>query len=145
MTPSVWPNFSIEELTCHCGCGQMKMNADAMSIFVKVRQFFGAPWTITSAYRCPAHDAQVGTSSTPGAGPHVLGVALDLNIYGDELDRLMGIIYHDLKGLITGKGLMQIAGTDPNKRLLHLDVVKPGEMPNHPRPGIWTYPSLGGG
>lgn len=143
-TPSPWPYFSLEELICPCGCRQMKMNADFMAKAVKLRQFYGAPWTITSGYRCPEHDAKVGTSATPGAGPHTTGRALDINIFSEGLDRFMGIIYHELKGLVTGKGLMQIPGTPPAYRLLHIDDWQPGEFPCHPRPALWTYPATGG-
>lgn len=143
-TPSAWEYFSLEELTCHCGCGQMKMQADAMKKFVKLRRFFGGPLIVTSGYRCPEYDAKIGTSGSPGSGPHTEGVALDINIFGDDLDKLMGIVYHELKGIFTGKGIMQVPGTSLNKRLLHLDSLPTGN-PIHPRPGLWSYPPFGGG
>ncbi len=135
MTASPWEYFSLEELTCHCGCGQMKMQHDFMEKAVKIRRFFGGPLVVTSGYRCPEHDAKIGTSGSPGSGPHAQGRAFDINIFGDELDRLMGIIYHDLKGLITGKGLMQIPGTSLKSRLLHIDDLEPGDnLPVHSSP-----------
>ena len=33
---------------------------------------------VTSGYRCRQHDANVGTSSRPGAGPHRTGIAADI-------------------------------------------------------------------
>ncbi len=136
-TPSPWPYFSIEELTCHCGCGQMKMNADFMEKMVKIRKFYNQPITVTSGYRCPEHDGEVGTSSTPGSGPHTLGRAMDINIYGNDLIELLEVIGKTDE--ITGIGLDQKHGMAPSARLLHVDDIGKGEMAEHMRPAIWTY------
>lgn len=135
-TPSPWDYFSVEELSCPC-CGVMGMNADAMAKFVKLRQFYG-PLHVNSAYRCPKHDAAVGTSTTPGAGPHTLGRAIDFKIPAGEADAFMALVYKT--GLFTGKGLDERQSIADGARFIHLDDLGPGEFPAHVRPALWSYP-----
>lgn len=130
-TPSPWEHFSVEELSCRCGCGEMKMNADFMDKAVKLRKFYGKALIVTSGYRCPAHDEQVGTSYHPGSGPHVEGRALDFSIEGADA---LSLIKQALQlGLFTGFGLAQ-KGAD---RFMHIDDLE--DRPEHPRPFVWTY------
>jgi len=136
-TPSPWEYFSVEELSCKCGCGQMKMNADFMDKAVKIRKFYNVPLIINSAYRCPEYDAKVGSSSEPGAGPHTMGRALDIGINGSDLYAFLACLFK--LGLTTGIGLEQKPATPPLDRFCHIDDLKPGEFPKHFRPNIWTY------
>ena len=137
MTPSPWTYFSVEELSCHCGCGQMKMNADFMDKVVKFRQFYG-PLIVNSAYRCEAHDSAVGTSTTPGSGPHTMGRAIDFKVTASESFAFMAAA---LKlGLFSGYGLDERQSIQDEARFIHCDDLKPGEFPSHARPGCWTYP-----
>lgn len=137
-TPSAWDYFSVEELKCHCGkCSTWFMNADFMEKMVKIRKFYNRPLTVTSGYRCPEHDGDIGTSASPGSGPHTLGRALDINIWGNDLIELLEVI--GKLDLITGIGLDQKHGQAPSARLLHVDDIGKGEQPGHPRPAIWTY------
>lgn len=130
-TPSPWENFSVEELTCRCGCGQAKMNADFMDKAVKLRKFYGRPLVVTSGYRCPAHDEKVGTSGTPGAGPHTEGRALDFAVDGNDARILLESAFK--LGLFMGFGLNQKG----EGRFVHIDDLE--DAPEHPRPFLWTY------
>jgi zinc D-Ala-D-Ala carboxypeptidase len=133
-TPSPWKFFSMEELSCRCGCGQMGMNADFMEKMVKLRLHFGRPLIVTSAYRCPAWDKKVSGSTRPGAGPHTSGHAVDVNVYGE--DALGYIKKAQELGLFTGFGFAQKG--EARSRFVHLDDLTAQEA-GVPRPGVWTY------
>lgn len=75
MVSTAWQYFSTEELQCQCGCGQMKMDPGFMDKLVSLRRALG-PLSLTSAYRCPSHNAKV--SSTGLSGPHTTGRAVDI-------------------------------------------------------------------
>ena len=133
-TPSPWKFFSVEELRCKCGCGAMNMNADFMEKMVKLRLHFGFPLIVTSAFRCPAWDAKVGSSARAGAGPHTTGHAMDINVWGER-----GLVFVKKAvelGLFAGIGLMQKGET--RGRFIHIDDLTEAEA-IAPRPGLWTY------
>lgn len=132
MTPSAWEYFSNEELACRCGtCKTWFMQADFMEKIVKLRKFYGKPLVVTSAYRCPAHDEGVGSSGTPGSGPHTQGRAMDFAIDGEEARQLLKCAFQ--LDLFTGFGVNQKG----ENRFLHFDDIE--NAPGHPRPFLWTY------
>jgi uncharacterized protein YcbK (DUF882 family) len=114
----------------------MEMNADFMEKIVKLRKHFGFPMIVTSAFRCPEWDAKVGSSVRPGGGPHTLGHAMDVNVYGERA-RLLIAKADDLGGF-TGLGIMQKTGLGASERFIHLDDLTATEA-QAPRPGLWTY------
>lgn len=130
-TPSPWEYFSIEELSCRCGCGKSFMNADFMEKAVKLRKFYGKPLVVTSGYRCLEHDRKVGTSGSPGAGPHTEGRALDFAVDGPDALALLEAAFK--LGIFMGFGLNQKG----EGRFLHVDDLE--NKPEHPRPFLWTY------
>ncbi len=126
MTPSRWTYFSVEELTCRCGCGQMKMDGDFMLKLVALRDLVGFSMPITSAYRCPAHNAKV--SSTGFTGPHTTGKAVDVLINrGRARELIKQALWMDFAGV----GAKQHGGD--SGRIVHLDMVPGAER-------LWTYP-----
>lgn len=127
MAPTKWGYFSAEELTCRCGCGQMKMDNDFMLWLVALRDCFGMSMPVTSGYRCPAHNASV--SSTGNAGPHTTGKAVDVLIARGKATQLVRLA---LEMGVRGVGI-KAHGPDSG-RIVHLDML--------PRPEqiIWTYP-----
>jgi uncharacterized protein YcbK (DUF882 family) len=124
MTHSAWQYFTMEELTCKCGCERMGMKNDFMSTLVYMRRILGFPFHVTSAYRCPEHNAKV--SSTGLTGPHTTGKAIDIAISHQNAYRLVSMA---LDQGITGVGVSQ-KGTN---RFIHLDWL------DEPRPRIWSY------
>lgn len=130
-TPSPWEYFSVEELACRCGCGQMRMNADFMDKIVKLRKFHNAPLPVNSGYRCPEYDRKVGSSTKPGFGPHTEGRAIDFGVMGKEALNLFSEAQK--LGLFTGFGLNQ---KGPG-RFIHVDDLE--DAADHPRPYVWTY------
>lgn len=137
-TPSPWKYFSIEELSCRCGCGQMKMNADFMEKVVRVRLHYGYPMIVTSGYRCPEHDKKVGHSVRTGVGPHTYGHALDFLIYGDRVRLFLEKAFQ--LGLFTGFGLDQRISIPLYQRYVHFDDLLSSEANGAPRPHLWSYP-----
>jgi len=125
-TPSQWRNFTVEELTCRCGCGQMKMDPGFMAHLETLRLVFGEPMTVTSGYRCPAHNASV--SSTGDGGPHTTGKAVDIQISGVAAARLARMAMNmNFRGI----GLRQHGPV--GQRIVHLDeILRPEQI-------IWTY------
>jgi len=125
-----WPHFSAAELTCHCGCGRMEMDADFMSLLEMLRTAYGKPMTVTSGFRCPMHNLQA--SGTGLSGPHVTGKAVDLHVAGEDAFRLLAMA---VSFGFTGIGVSQ---REPhNARFLHLDTIEKG--PGRPRSTLWSY------
>ena len=108
----------------------MDMDADFMERLEQLRVAFDKPMTVTSAFRCPNHNAQV--SSTGLTGPHVTGKSVDIAVSGhDAFDLLALAFLHNFTGL----GISQRG--PHNKRFIHLDTIENG--PGRPRPTIWSY------
>lgn len=121
-------HFSPAELRCHCGnCDStgFEMRPQTMEKFEKLREITQLPLIISSAYRCPEHNARV--SSTGLDGPHTTGQALDLTCSSQVAYRIIKIAL-DLG--FTGIGVCQ---TGPN-RFIHLD-----DIEGKPRPNVWSY------
>ena len=80
MTASAWLHFTVEELSCQCGCGAgpEMMDHRFMQSMVALREECGFPFPVTSAYRCPAHNAAVSKTGT--TGPHTTGKAIDIGV-----------------------------------------------------------------
>ncbi len=84
--PLSWPapNFSPSELACK-HCGRVKISTDALIRLQNLRDVLGKPLRITSAYRCPVHNANVGGAPL---SQHKLGKAFDITTRGySEADR----------------------------------------------------------
>ena len=113
---SPWPYFSMEELSCHCGCGQMKMDSDFMENLVEMREELGFPMKITSGYRCPEYNAQVST--TGGDGPHTTGRAVDIALTPWSAAQLLELGYS--RGYIRGVGVHMPSKNDTVK-FIHID------------------------
>lgn len=67
-------NFSVDELTCKCGCGACAMNADFMVKLQKVRDQVGR-MIIDSGFRCETWNAKVGGANH---SYHKVGRAADI-------------------------------------------------------------------
>lgn len=77
-------NFSAAELSCRCGCGLDAVTAGVvterrylewLTMLEAIRRDYGHPMTVTSAYRCPAHNRRVGGAS---GSQHTVGIAVDV-------------------------------------------------------------------
>ena len=126
-------NFSVDEMMCHCGCGEDSMDMDFMDILQNIREDMNRPLKISSAVRCAEHNSVV--SSTGIFGPHVPRtdgtMASDILISGADALRLVDIAR---KHGISGVGISQ---RGPHaKRFIHIDTLSDDK---HPRPTMWSY------
>jgi uncharacterized protein YcbK (DUF882 family) len=101
------------------------MDPDFMDDLQALRSLSAFPFKITSAYRCPDHNAAV--SSTGRDGPHTTGRAVDISIRGAQAFKL---VCHATAAGFTGLGVNQKGGG----RFIHID-----KSETHPRPAVWSY------
>ena len=118
-----WKNFALDEFKCSC-CSKVKIDAAMIDLVQSARDVLG-PLSITSAYRCPSHNASV--SKTGESGPHTTGHALDIGVK-DSRHRKQLIDYFSPK--VSGLGIA--------KTFIHIDLLDKHngfEM----RPNAWLY------
>ncbi|HAT3959732.1 TPA: DUF882 domain-containing protein [Citrobacter freundii] len=72
-------HFNDSEFACKCGCGFKSVSPELVKRLEVIRNHFGAPLIISSACRCPKHNAKVGGAK---ASQHLLGTAADINVKG---------------------------------------------------------------
>ena len=118
-----WKNFALDEFKCSC-CSKVKIDAAMIDLVQSARNELG-PLSITSAYRCPSHNASV--SSTGENGPHTTGHALDIGVK-DSRHRKQLIDYFATK--VTGLGVA--------KSFIHIDQLT-YEHGFEMRPNAWKY------
>lgn len=121
--------FTDPELACKC-CGEQKMQPDFMRKVEALREACGFPFAVSSAYRCPKHNAAVSSSGSNGA--HTTGRAIDIQVYGPLAHMLLS---EALTAGFTGIGVSQKGAH--GSRFIHLDDLPEGGA--HPRPGVWSY------
>jgi uncharacterized protein YcbK (DUF882 family) len=122
-------HFAREELICSC-CGANEMNREFLRKLEELRLWYAQPMPLSSAYRCPKHNAEVST--TGRNGPHTTGRAVDVRVYGPDAFKLVKYAIH--LGF-TGIGLHQRGPV--NLRFVHLDDLPDSE--GCPRPRLFTY------
>ena len=110
--------FKIEEFKCKCGCGKAEMNQKFTQMLDMARGESGVPFHITSGYRCPKHNKNVGSTSTN----HTLGVAADIacNNGGTRLKIIDALLAVGFKRI------------GVHKNFIHADI---NEMPA----SVWLY------
>jgi len=121
------PHFHESELACKCGCGMLPAQ-DFMDKIEALRVEAGFSFIVTSAARCPTHNAKV--SKTGATGPHTTGRAIDIGVDRGRAYILMGLAF---KRGFTGIGVQQ-KGTG---RFIHIDDLP--DAPGQPRPVTWSY------
>lgn len=72
-------NFKIKEFACTDGSDPIFIDNDLVNILQKIRNHFGKPITINSAYRTPTHNKKVGGETY---SQHLYGKAADIKIAG---------------------------------------------------------------
>jgi uncharacterized protein YcbK (DUF882 family) len=121
--------FSKHELECKCGCGKGYMLPDFLTFLDAVRDEFGSPIILVSAYRCALHNAECG--GVPHS-LHMRGMAVDISAPpGKYLFPLVSLL---IKYGATGIGFNlkgNVAG-----RFIHVE--KNPELTNPPRT-MWSY------
>ena len=69
--------FKCEETECHCGCGGNIVEPLLLQKLDALREMIGGPLYISCAYRCPAHNAEVGGVEN---SQHTKGTAADVQV-----------------------------------------------------------------
>lgn len=100
-------NFSRKELECKCGCGLCNMDEIFLIKLQILRDFYGKPIIINSAFRCFDHNRSLGSSDR---SQHVLGRACDLKINNDsERYEILNLAFNlNFTGIATGKGFVHL-------------------------------------
>lgn len=110
--------FTEKEFACKC-CGVSKVDDDFLERLNFARERAGIPFKITSGYRCPKHDAEVG-----GKGNHDKGKASDIEC-DSSVNRYKMIV------ALLDAGFTRIGVA---KTFIHADTL--GDKPQHV---IWLY------
>ena len=76
---NVAKNFKVKEFACRDGSDNILLCPETVSILQAVRDYFGTPVTINSAYRTPAYNKKVGGATK---SQHVVGTACDIHVKG---------------------------------------------------------------
>src|SRR5687768_2238177 len=97
---------------------------DFMDKVESLRLTIGFPVAVTSAARCPDHNAKV--SGTGRTGPHTTGRAIDLGVSHGQAYTVLATA---LRMGFTGIGVAQKG----SGRFIHLDDLQIG------RPAVWSY------
>lgn len=72
-------NFQVREFRCKDGSDKILIDDSLVANLQKIRDYFGKPINITSAYRNATHNRNVGGASN---SQHLLGTAADIHIVG---------------------------------------------------------------
>ncbi len=80
--------FNSEEFNCSClRCDETLIDTALTEFLELIRGIYGAPITITSGYRCEAHNANIGGVEF---STHTRGMAAD--IVAEDLDKLKVVV-----------------------------------------------------
>lgn len=84
-------HFHWSELTCKCGCGTRYISATALAALEAMRVDVGKPFIITSAARCPRHNAREGGApmSMHRSTKERPSTAFDIALGGHDKERLI--------------------------------------------------------
>ncbi len=121
-------HFSRDELKCRF-TGECKVSSDFLTKLETLRQHYGKPIRLTSAYRSPEHPVEKAKSKDGkprSTGYHVLGRAVDIACWNADGARLLQIAIQ--MNLFGGYGF-SFTGS---QRFLHVDDREDGLM-------IWSY------
>ncbi|WP_407639838.1 YcbK family protein [Anaerovibrio lipolyticus] len=119
--------FSKAETECHCGCGGNVINPLLLQTLDQLRDMIGGPLELSCAYRCPAHNREVGGVDN---SQHVLGNAADVLVpdYG-HCNTAEQLAWYATEIGFDGIGIY------PESGFVHVDVRDGGKSPGVYR---WT-------
>jgi len=78
-------DFKVKEFACKDGSDAVFIAYQLLVILQKVRDHFGKPVVINSAYRTPSHNKKVGGATT---SQHLYGTAADIVVKGVDPDEV---------------------------------------------------------
>lgn len=72
-------NFRVREFACKDGSDPIFIDSELVDILQQIRNYFGKPVTINSAYRTPTYNIKVGGTVY---SQHLYGKAADISVKG---------------------------------------------------------------
>ena len=105
-------NFVVREFACKDGSDPVFVDSDLVALLQNIRDHFGKPLNINSAYRTAAHNRAVGGADY---SQHLYGRAADIRISGVSTEQLAACA----ETLLPGTGGI---GRYPEKGFVHVDV-----------------------
>lgn len=82
-------NFKVKQFRCKDGSDTIKICQETVDILQAIRDYFGRPVIINSAYRTPSWNKKVGGTS---ASQHVMGTACDIKVPGVIPEAIAGYL-----------------------------------------------------
>lgn len=73
------PHFRRSEFSCGCGCGRDTVDYELLRLLETIREHFMQPVTITSGYRCEAHNSSQAVKGSKKS-QHLYGRAADFKV-----------------------------------------------------------------
>jgi len=104
--------FTKKEFNCRC-CGKSNISANLVLKLDLARELAETPFVITSGYRCPQHNEEVGGVKDSA---HVLGLAVDIAVPNNvaRLKIIRGLIIAGFRRIGIGKDFIH-ADIDKSK------------------------------
>lgn len=78
-------NFTVREFACRDGSDPVFVDSELVRVLQSIRDYFGKPVVITSAYRTAAHNKAVGGAKY---SQHCYGRAADIRVAGVTVEQL---------------------------------------------------------
>jgi uncharacterized protein YcbK (DUF882 family) len=100
-------NFNLKEFACKC-CNTVKIDSELVGKLQILRKRIARPIIITSGYRCPKHNKEVGGTDT---SYHTMGLAADIVVNGyklEELEKLASEIGFRGIGIYKSQGFLHL-------------------------------------
>lgn len=82
------PFFKLSEFSCKCGCGQLP-GPSIMEKALAIRKLLDRPMTITSGFRCQAHNAAIKGAANSA---HCSGQAVDFTVKGQTSEETVKLL-----------------------------------------------------
>lgn len=101
-------NFSRWEFRCRCGCGRDSIDYETLAVLEDIRGHFNMRVRISSAHRCPGHNAHVGGSEN---SQHLHARAVDIVVEGapaSDVQAYLHMRYPDMYGIGSYKDFTHI-------------------------------------
>jgi len=114
-------SFHSGEFECRCAedCGVQEISDVLIDKLQKVRDAFGSPLIITSAYRCKAHQERLrasGILTAVGKSTHEMGIAVDISVQASKMAKLLTILEEHFEAIGIARNFYHVDLRDEKKR-----------------------------